>query len=110
MITILSLAVSLSVLWVWFFRSNSVMKDFERFEIETVTMIWVGFCKTSLSTLMFLGVLFLLPKVIIVSTCLMSLFMIVAQYYHYIYKSSIIKRIPSLLLLVACLIIIYLSI
>ena len=110
MITILSLAVSLSVLWVWFFRSNSVMKDFERFEIETVTMIWVGFCKTSLSTLMFLGVLFLLPKVVIVSTGLMSLFMIVAQYYHYIYKSSIIKRIPSLLLLVACLIIIYLSI
>lgn len=107
MIALLSLIVSFSVIWVWLFKSKSVQKDFHRFELETVTMIWVGLFKLATSVLLIIG-LWSNP-ILLTSSLVMALFMIAAQYYHFKFNSSLIKRLPSLVLLSFSLTIAYLS-
>jgi SNF family Na+-dependent transporter len=103
---ILTLAVSLSVLWVWIVNSKPVQKEFERFNLGSVTMIWVGLAKIVLSVLMLVGLFS--TSLLLISSFLMGLLMVAAQYYHIKYDSPVTKRLPSILLLVCCIIIGYL--
>lgn len=108
MIILLSLAVSFSVLSVWLFKATSVKNDFDRFNLNGLTMRLVGLSKILLSILLLIGLFS--QSLLVASSILMGLFMLIAQYYHFKYRSSLQKKLPSLLLLICCLLIIYLGV
>lgn len=106
MITLLSFAVSLSIIWVWIINSKSVQKEFENFDLSAVTMIWVGLSKIAFSVLLLAG-LFWSDTLLIISANALSLFMLAAQYFHQKFNSPFKKRLPSAILLLASLFITY---
>jgi len=100
---ILQLTVAISVLWVWFFRKSSVTADFERFNLSTTTKKAVGMTKIVLACLMLMSIW--ASFLVYPAAIGMAFMMICAQYYHWRASSTLLKRIPSLLLLVlSCLI------
>jgi hypothetical protein len=95
--------VAASVYYVWIFRNYNVVKEFKQFELSDLTRSFIGAAKISLATLLVVGIWFsiLVP----IAASLMGLFMIAAQYFHFKTNNTIIKRLPSLLLLILCILI-----
>jgi hypothetical protein len=102
-LVILQLIVSLSVLWVWLMRREAVISEFERFGLSKQTLTTVGAAKILLSLMMMISIWF--PVISIPSTLGMTYMMIAAQYYHMRFDSPLDKRLPSLVLLLMCILI-----
>lgn len=94
---LLKVAVPLSVIWVWVWRQDSVISDFEKFGLSVQTRAIVGRTKMVLALMMLLGIW--IPLLVIPASVGMAFMLAAAQYYHWRYKSSLNKRIPSMLLL-----------
>jgi len=105
---ILQIGIALSVLYVWVFRFHNVIKEFEQFGLNDITRNLVGASKNSLATLLVAGIWF--PSLVFGSSILMGVFMISAQYFHFKVNNPFKQRLPSLILLIACAILAYLSI
>lgn len=101
------IAVALSVAFVWIFRFHNVVKEFNQFGLSEITRSFVGAAKISLATLLVVGIWY--PSLVFVSSVLMGLFMIAAQYFHFKANNPFIKRLPSLILLILCAFIAYTS-
>ncbi len=97
--TIAQCIVSISILFVWVFRYHNVVNEFKTFQLSDITRNIVGTTKIISSTLLIVGIwhkeFILYPSIII------AFLMLSAQYFHFKYKSSSQKRLPSLLLLIA---------
>ncbi len=99
-IKVVQLVVGLSVLFVWFFRYNNVVTDFNQFGLNNITRRLVGLAKVTLAVLLIAGVWY--PSLVLISAIGMGLFMVAAQYFHYKIKNSFTKHLPSLFLLILC--------
>ncbi|NOT35781.1 MAG: hypothetical protein HOP11_00215 [Saprospiraceae bacterium] len=92
--------IAASVAYVWIFRFENIILEFERFGLSVLMRSFVGAAKIALATLLVVGIWY--PNLIMIPSILMGLFMISAQYFHFKIKNPFIKRLPSLLLLILC--------
>jgi hypothetical protein len=101
------IVVALSVAFVWIFRFHNVETEFNQFGLNQLIRSFVGAAKISLATLLIVGIWY--PSLVFVSSVLMGLFMVAAQYFHFKAGNPFIKRLPSLILLVLCAFIAFVS-
>jgi len=94
------LIVAISVIYVWVFRYDVIIKEFKEFELSDLTRTFVGTSKIALATLLVTGIWY--PSLIPIPAMLMGLFMLAAQYFHFKVKNPIIKHLPSLIFLILC--------
>ncbi len=106
-IKLAQVSVALSVAFVWVFRYHNVVTEFKSFGLSDLTRNFVGVSKIALSTLLITGVWF--PSLVFVSSIFMGFFMLSAQFFHFKINNTFIKHLPSLLLLILCGFIAYLS-
>jgi DoxX-like family len=100
-VILVQLVIALSVDYVWTLRFENVMKEFKQFGLNDLTRNIVGASKISLAALLIAGIWY--PPLVLFSAGLMGLFMVCAQFFHFRYKSTFQKRIPSFVLLLGCL-------
>jgi hypothetical protein len=108
LLSLAQLVLALSVAYVWIFRYDNVVKEFRQFGLNDLTRNFVGASKIALATLLVVGIWY--PSLVQISSVLMGLFMIAAQYFHFKIKNPFSKHLPSLILLMLCAIIALLSI
>ena len=101
------IVVAVSVLFVWTFRFHNVLKEFKQFGLSDLTRNFVGATKIALSTLLVVGIWY--SSLVFIPSVLMALLMVSAQYFHFKIKNPFIKHLPSLILLILCVVIAYLS-
>ena len=101
------IVVAVSVLFVWTFRFHNVLKEFKQFGLSDLTRNFVGVTKVALSTLLVVGIWY--SSLVFIPSILMGLLMVSAQYFHFKIKNPFIKHLPSLILLILCVVIAYLS-
>ena len=99
--SVAQIIVALSVLYVWIFRFDNIVKEFKQYNLSDLTRTIVGAAKIALSTLLVAGIWYL--SLILIPSLLMAFLMISAQYFHFKVHNDPPKRLPSLLLLVLCL-------
>ena len=99
------LIVALSVLYVWVFRFDNIIKEFKQYGLSNLVRNIVGASKISLSALLIAGVFY--PGLVLFSSLSMAFFMFCAQLAHVKVKNPIAKYSLFLLLkidlLVRCL-------
>ncbi len=108
LINLSQIIVAISVVYVWTFRFQNVLKDFEQFGLSDITRNIVGATKISLATLLIVGIWY--SSLVLIPSILMGLLMIGAQYFHLKISNPFIKRLPSFILLVLSALITYSSI
>ena len=92
------LIVAFSVLFVWVFRFDNIVKEFKQYGLSDLIRNTVGASKISLSALLIAG--FFYPGLVVFSSLSMAFFMFCAQLAHIKVRNPFIKFIPSLLFLV----------
>jgi hypothetical protein len=92
--------VATSVAYVWIFRYDNIIKEFNQFGLNEVTRTAVGAVKIALSTLLIVGIWY--PALIFIPSILMGFLMLAAQYFHFKIKNPFAKHFPSLFLLILC--------
>lgn len=98
---IAQIIVALSIIYVWIFRFDNIVKEFNQFGLSDLNRSLVGATKIALSTLLVAGIWF--PALTLIPALLLAFLMVSAQYFHFKIKNPWQKHIPSLLLLVLCL-------
>ena len=106
-INLAQLTVAIAVAYVWIFRYDNVVKEFKQFGLSDLTRNFVGATKIALSTLLVVGIWY--SSLVFIPSVLMGLLMVSAQYFHFKIKNPFIKHLPSLILLILCVVIAYLS-
>lgn len=104
---IAQIIVAASVAYVWIFRYDIIIKEFKQFGLSDLIRTFVGASKVSLATLIITGIWY--PSLITIPAILMGLFMLSAQYFHFKIKNPFIKHLPSLILLILCVFITFVS-
>ncbi len=107
LIKLSQIIVAISVVYVWTFRFHNVITEFKQFGLSDLTRNIVGATKTSLATLLIVGIWH--PSLILIPSILMGLLMIGAQYFHFKVSNPLVKHLPSLLLLALSAVIAYSS-
>jgi hypothetical protein len=98
---IAQLIVAISVVIVWVFRFDNIVKEFKNYDLSDLTRTIVGAVKISLATLLVAGIWY--PSLVLIPALLMAFLMLGAQYFHFKVNSPWQKRMPSLFLLLLCL-------
>lgn len=93
--------VALSILYVWIFRFENIMKEFKQYGLNDLTRSIVGAAKIALSTLLIAGIWF--PALTLIPALLLAFLMGSAQYFHFKVGNPWQKHLPSLFLLILCL-------
>ena len=105
---IAQIVVALSIGYVWIFRFDNIVIEFNQYGLSSLTRTIVGALKIALSTLLIAGIWY--PSLILVPALFMAFLMCCAQYFHFKVKNSWYKHAPSFLLLLLCLFIAAVSI
>ncbi len=92
---IAQIIVATSIVIVWVFRYHNVELEFKQFKLSELTRNIVGSTKIASSTILVVGIWY--NELILIPTIIIAFLMLSAQYFHYKYNSSILKRLPSLL-------------
>lgn len=108
LVILAQVVVAVSVFYVWTFRFHNVIKEFKQFGLSDLTRNLVGASKIALATLMITSIWY--PNLGFVSSALMGLFMLSAQYFHFKAKNPMIQRLPSFVFLLLSAFIAYSSI
>lgn len=98
---IAQLVVAISIVIVWVFRFDNIIKEFNQYGLSTLVRSAVGSAKISLATLLVAGIWY--PSLVLIPALLMAFLMLSAQYFHFKVSNSWQKRMPSLILLILCL-------
>jgi hypothetical protein len=98
---IAQLIVAVSILIVWVFRFDNIVKEFKQYKLSDLTRTMVGSTKIALSTLLIAGIWY--PSLVLVPALMMAFLMVSAQYFHFKANNPWHKRMPSLFLLLLCL-------
>lgn len=98
---IAELFVAISVIIVWVFRYDNIMKEFNQYGLSDLTRTIVGSTKIALATLLLVGIWY--PPLVLIPAVLMALLMVSANYFHFKVNNPMKKRVPSLFLLILCL-------
>lgn len=96
----IQIIVAVSVAYVWIFRYDNIIREFKQFGLSDLTRSFVGASKISLATIIIMGIWY--PTLILIPSALMGLLMLAAQYFHYKIKNPLLKRLPSLILMILC--------
>jgi hypothetical protein len=107
-IMVAQLIVGISVLFVWIFRFDNIIKEFKQFGLSDLMRSFVGASKIALATLLIAGVWY--PSFVLIPSIFMGIFMISAQYFHFRAHNPFIRRVPSLIFLILCAFIAYTTI
>jgi hypothetical protein len=99
--TIAQVIVTLSIVYVWIFRFDNIVKEFNQYGLNDLTRSLVGSAKIALSTLLVAGIWY--SDLVLIPALLIALLMLSAQYFHFKVGNPWQKHIPSLLLLILCL-------
>lgn len=99
--TIAQIIVALSIVYVWIFRFDNIVKEFNQYGLNNLTRNIVGTSKIALSTLLVAGIWY--PSLTLIPSLLLAFLMVSAQYFHFKVSNPWQKHIPSLLLLILCL-------
>lgn len=97
---IAQLIVAVSIVIVWVFRFDNIVKEFKQYGLSDLTRTMVGSTKIALATLLVAGIWY--PALVLFPALLMAFLMLSAQYFHFKVKNPWHKRIPSLFLLLLC--------
>ena len=95
------LIVAGSILIVWVFRFENIVKEFKQYGLSNLTRTLVGSTKIALATLLVAGIWY--PSLVLIPALVMAFLMLSAQYFHFKVKNPWQKRMPSLFLLLLCL-------
>jgi hypothetical protein len=98
---IAQLIVAASIVIVWVFRFDNIVKEFKQYGLSNLTRTMVGSTKIALATLLVAGIWY--PSLVLIPALMMAFLMLSAQYFHFKVKNPWQKRIPSLFLLLLCL-------
>ncbi len=98
---IAQLIVAVSIIVVWVFRHENIVKEFNQYGLDGLTRSAVGAAKISLATLLVAGIWY--PALVLIPALLMAFLMVSAQYFHFKVNNTWQKRAPSLGLLLLCL-------
>tara|TARA_B110000438_G_C15412773_1_gene478346 strand:- start:184 stop:528 length:345 start_codon:yes stop_codon:yes gene_type:complete len=90
--------IAVSVINVWVFRFDNIVKEFEQYGLSDIIRNIVGATKISLSTLLIVGVFY--NEVVLASSLSMAFLMVCAQIAHIKVKNPFIKYVPSFILLI----------
>jgi hypothetical protein len=101
LMAIAQLVVAISIVVVWVFRFDNIVKEFKQYGLNDLTRTMVGSAKISLATLLVAGIWY--PSLVLIPALLMAFLMLSAQYFHFKVKNPWHKRLPSLFLLLLCL-------
>ena len=99
--------VALSIAYVWIFRFDNIVKEFNQYGLSDLTRSVVGSAKIALSALLVAGIWY--PDLVLIPSLLIAFLMLSAQYFHFKVSNPWRKHIPSLLLLILSLFIATLS-
>ena len=95
------LVIAISIVIVWVFRFDNIVKEFAQYGLSTLIRSMVGASKLVLATLLVVGIWY--PALVLIPALLMGFLMICAQYFHFKVNNPFRKRIASLFLLILCL-------
>jgi DoxX-like family len=90
--------VALSIVYVWIFRFDNIVKEFNQYGLSDLTRSIVGSAKIALSTLLVAGIWY--SDLVLIPALLIAFLMLSAQYFHFKVGNPWRKHIPSLLLLI----------
>ena len=93
--------VALSIFYVWIFRFDNIVKEFNQYGLSNLTRSLVGSAKIALSTLLVAGIWY--SDLVLIPALLIAFLMLSAQYFHFKVGNPWLKHLPSLLLLILCL-------
>jgi uncharacterized membrane protein YkgB len=94
------LIVAISIVIVWVFRFENIVKEFTQYGLSSQTRTIVGATKIVLATLLVTGIWY--PQLVLIPALLMAFLMLCAQYFHFKVKNVWQKRLPSLFLFLLC--------
>ena len=94
-------AVATSIVHVWIFRFDNIVKEFKQYGLSDLTRSIVGSAKIALSTLLIAGIWY--PALVLIPALLLAFLMMSAQYFHFKVGNPLQKHMPSLFLLMLCL-------
>lgn len=95
---IAQLLIALSIWIIWVFRFHNVEREFKSYGLSDLTRNIIGSSKIALSTLLVAGIWH--KDLLLVSSLLMALLMVAAQYYHFKAKHPLLYFVLSFVLLV----------
>ncbi len=95
------IVVALSIIIVWVFRFDNIVKEFKQYGLSDLTRTMVGSTKIALSTMLVAGIWY--PSMVLIPAVIMAFLMVSAQYFHFKANNPWQKRMPSLVLLLLCL-------
>lgn len=98
---IAQILIALTIMIIWVFRFSKVEKEFKSYGLSDLTRNIVGASKISLSTLLIAGIWY--KDLLFVSSLLMALLMVAAQFYHFKAKHPLLYFVLSFVLLLLCL-------
>lgn len=98
---IAQLIVAACVVYVWTFCLKTLIAEFKQFRLSEQVRSIIGVIKIILATLLVMAVWY--PTPVLWPAMIMGLLMLAAQYYHFTGKTPLIKRAPSMMLLILCL-------
>lgn len=115
---LLIVLVSLTVITAWTYNLNldttfrggdstNMIDEFEAYGLNFTTMVVVGIFKVACALMLLFGLKY--KKLILPASGVMILFMIAAVYFHISISDPIVPTLPSLLMLISCISIIYLD-
>lgn len=90
--------IALSIVVVWVFRFDNIVKEFNQYGLSELTRSFVGAAKISLATLLVAGIWF--EELVFYPAVLMAFLMVCAQWAHFKVKNPFSKHVPSLVLLI----------
>ncbi len=96
--TIAQVIVALSIVYVWIFRFDNIVKEFNQYGLNDLIRSLVGSAKIALSTLLVAGIWY--SDLVLIPALLIAFLMLSAQYFHFKVGNPWQKHIPSLLLLI----------
>lgn len=98
LVTLSQITIAASIVVVWVFRFDNIVKEFKHYGLSDLTRNIVGATKIALSTLLIAGIWF--PSLILIPSLGIVFLMICAQFIHFKVKNPLEKFIPSFLLLI----------
>ncbi len=98
---IAQILIALTILIIWIVRFSRVQREFKSYGLSDLTRNIVGAAKISLSTLLIVGIWY--TDLLFISSLLMALLMVAAQYYHFKAKHPLLYFALSFILLLLCL-------
>lgn len=94
---IAQLIVAISVIIIWVFRFDNIVKEFKQYDLSDLSRTIVGNVKIILATLLIAGIWY--PTLVLIPALLMAFLMLSAQYFHFKVNNSWQKRVPSFFLM-----------